>query len=112
MKTETYKYKYDKSEIMRDAHEYYRAQKRMGATFGECLKEAWRDAKWRAKFEEEVARRKAERKAEQEARDAQLRAEAAKARAKYEAELERLGVDAQTYGLMHEYGRPGVYYGD
>ena len=104
--------KYDKSRIMREAHELYRLRKPNGYTFGSCLKYAWDDAKVRAKIQEMKVQQIAETKAREDARMARMREEAAKENARVRAEMERLGVDAYTYRMMHEYGRPGVYYGD
>ena len=45
--------KYNLSQIMKDAHHFYNSRSRMGRTFGECLKLAWRWAKDAIKFTEE-----------------------------------------------------------
>lgn len=45
--------KYNKSEIMRSAHRFYKSNARMGRTFGECLRMAWEWAKDEIKFKEE-----------------------------------------------------------
>lgn len=45
--------KYNKSEIMRSAHRFYKSNARMGRTFGECLRMAWKWAKDEIKFKEE-----------------------------------------------------------
>ena len=37
--------KYNKSEIMKEAHKIYRECKIYGRTFGSCLKQAWGSAK-------------------------------------------------------------------
>lgn len=104
--------KYDKSRIMREAHELYRLRKRNGYTFSYCLKDAWEEAKIRVKVAEMKAEAEAKAEAKWRAWSEQKHAENAKRRAEHEAELKRLGVDEYTYGLMHEYGRRGVYYGD
>lgn len=44
---------YSLSQIMKDAHRFYNSKSRMGRTFGECLKLAWRWAKDAIKFAEE-----------------------------------------------------------
>jgi hypothetical protein len=45
--------RYNLSQIMKDAHRFYRSNSRMGRTFGECLKLAWTWAKDAIKFKEE-----------------------------------------------------------
>lgn len=45
--------RYNLSQIMKDAHRFYRSKSRMGRTFGECLKLAWGWAKDEVKFKEE-----------------------------------------------------------
>lgn len=45
--------RYNLSQIMKDAHRFYRSKSRMGRTFGECLKLAWGWAKDEVKFREE-----------------------------------------------------------
>ena len=45
--------RYNLFQIMKDAHRFYRSNSRMGRTFGECLKLAWRWAKDTIKFAEE-----------------------------------------------------------
>ena len=45
--------RYNLSQIMKDAHSFFRSNSRMGRTFGECLKLAWRWAKDAIKFAEE-----------------------------------------------------------
>lgn len=45
--------RYNLSQIMKDAHRFYRSNSRMGRTFGECLKLAWCWAKDAIKFKEE-----------------------------------------------------------
>jgi hypothetical protein len=45
--------RYNLSQIMKDAHRFYNSRSRMGRTFGECLKLAWRWAKDAIKFAEE-----------------------------------------------------------
>ncbi|WP_195348948.1 hypothetical protein [Bacteroides nordii] len=45
--------RYNLSQIMKDAHSFFRSNSRMGRTFGECLKLAWRWAKDAIKFKEE-----------------------------------------------------------
>ena len=45
--------RYNLSQIMKDAHRFYRSNSRMGRTFGECLKLAWAWAKDAIKFKEE-----------------------------------------------------------
>lgn len=45
--------RYNLSQIMKDAHRFYNSHSRMGRTFGECLKLAWRWAKDAIKFNEE-----------------------------------------------------------
>jgi hypothetical protein len=45
--------RYNLSQIMKDAHRFYKSKSRMGRTFGECLKLAWRWAKDAIKFAEE-----------------------------------------------------------
>mgnify|MGYP000184839948 CR=1 FL=1 len=45
--------RYNLSQIMQDAHRFYRSNSRMGRTFGECLKLAWTWAKDEVKFKEE-----------------------------------------------------------
>ena len=45
--------RYNLSQIMKDAHRFYRSNSRMGRTFGECLKLAWGWAKDEVKFKEE-----------------------------------------------------------
>ena len=46
--------KYDLHKIMKQAHETYNSKRfRMGRTFGECLKAAWRCEKDAVKFREE-----------------------------------------------------------
>lgn len=37
--------KYNKSEIMKEAHKLYKECKRYGRSFGSCLKQAWGSAK-------------------------------------------------------------------
>ena len=56
--------KYNKSEIMKEAHKIYRECKIYGRTFGACLKQAWGSAKVmvqlaekRAAFAKELAER-------------------------------------------------------
>lgn len=56
--------KYNKSEIMKEAHKIYRECKIYGRTFGSCLKQAWGSAKAmvqlaekRAAFAKELAER-------------------------------------------------------
>lgn len=44
---------YNLSQIMKDAHRFYKSNSRMGRTFGECLKLAWTWAKDAIKFAEE-----------------------------------------------------------
>lgn len=45
--------RFNLSQIMKDAHRFYRSNSRMGRTFGECLKLAWHWAKDAIKFAEE-----------------------------------------------------------
>lgn len=45
--------RFNLSQIMKDAHRFYRSNSRMGRTFGECLKLAWTWAKDAIKFKEE-----------------------------------------------------------
>lgn len=45
--------RYNLSQIMKDAHRFYRSNSRMGRTFGECMKLAWAWAKDAIKFAEE-----------------------------------------------------------
>lgn len=45
--------RYNLSQIMKDAHRFFRSNSRMGRTFGECLKLAWTWAKDAIKFAEE-----------------------------------------------------------
>lgn len=45
--------RFNLSQIMKDAHGFFRSNSRMGRTFGECLKLAWRWAKDAIKFKEE-----------------------------------------------------------
>lgn len=45
--------RYNLSQIMKDAHRFYRSNSRMGRTFGECLKLAWGWAKDEIKLKEE-----------------------------------------------------------
>lgn len=45
--------RYNLSQIMKDAHRFFRSNSRMGRTFGECLKLAWRWAKDAIKCAEE-----------------------------------------------------------
>ena len=50
--------RYDRAEIMRDAHRRYRAGLRlkMGWTFGQCLSTAWQAAKQRRIWAEQMER--------------------------------------------------------
>ena len=50
--------RYNLSKIMKDAHRFYNSKSRMGRTFGECLKLAWRWEKDAAKAREEREARK------------------------------------------------------
>ena len=57
--------RYNKSEIMREAHKLYKKCKQYGRTFGSCLKQAWASAKaivrlaeQRAAFEKKMIERK------------------------------------------------------
>lgn len=45
--------RFNKQQIMKDAHRFYNSRSRMGRTFGECLKLAWAWAKDAIKFNEE-----------------------------------------------------------
>jgi hypothetical protein len=45
--------RYNLSQIMKDAHSFFRSNSRMGRTFGECLKLAWDWAKDAIKCREE-----------------------------------------------------------
>ena len=45
--------RFNLSQIMKDAHRFYRSRARMGRTFGECLKLAWTWAKDAIKLSEE-----------------------------------------------------------
>ena len=56
--------KYNKSEIMKEAHRLYKECKRYGRSFGNCLKQAWASAKnmamlaiQRAAFQKELEER-------------------------------------------------------
>lgn len=56
--------RYNKSEIMREAHKIYKECKRYGRSFGSCLKQAWGSAKnmvrlaeQRAEFKKELEKR-------------------------------------------------------
>ncbi len=61
--------KYNKSEIMKEAHKLYKECRRYGRTFGSCLKQVWASAKamvrlaeQREAFQKELeARREANR---------------------------------------------------
>lgn len=45
--------RFNLSQIMKDAHRFFKSKSRMGRTFGECLKLAWRWAKDAIKLAEE-----------------------------------------------------------
>lgn len=45
--------RYNLSQIMKEAHHFFKSNSRMGRTFGECLKLAWAWAKDAIKFKEE-----------------------------------------------------------
>ncbi|MGE0016862.1 MAG: hypothetical protein AB7S64_05465 [Bacteroides sp.] len=45
--------RYNLSEIMKDAHQFYRSKSRMGRSFGECLKLSWGWAKDAVKSKED-----------------------------------------------------------
>lgn len=47
--------RYNKSEIMKEAHRYYKQIKLYGRTFGEALKMAWASAKSMARVMERIA---------------------------------------------------------
>lgn len=57
--------KYNKSEIMKEAHKLYKECKKYGRSFGACLKQSWASAKnmvrlaeQRATFEKKMAEKK------------------------------------------------------
>ena len=57
--------KYNKSEIMKEAHKLYKECKKYGRSFGTCLKQSWASAKnmvrlaeQRAAFEKKMVERK------------------------------------------------------
>lgn len=96
--------KFNKSNIMKVAHDYYKNYKRQGCetSFGMCLKISWAEEKSRVESEERALKRYEEDKAEVQKRNAFVN-----------AECERLGVDLHTYTMMNYYNRPcGTYYGD
>ena len=47
--------KYNKSEIMKEAHKLYKECKRYGRSFGSCLKQAWGSAKAMVRLAEQRA---------------------------------------------------------
>ena len=47
--------KYNKSEIMKDAHKIYKECKKYGRSFGSCLKQAWGSARNMVKLTEQRA---------------------------------------------------------
>ena len=47
--------KYNKSEIMKEAHKLYKECKRYGRSFGSCLKQAWGSAKNMVRLAEQRA---------------------------------------------------------
>lgn len=96
--------KFNKSNIMKVAHNYYKSYKRQGLdiSFGMCLKISWGNEKSRVASEEKALRRLAENRAEVQKRNAFVN-----------AECKRLGVDLHTYTMMNSYNHPcGTYYGD
>jgi len=106
--------KYNRSEIMKEAHERYSWQKRNGVSFGECLKQSWDDAKWQVITMEKLARQDAEFKAREDARWAQIRAESAKKNAEIDRKLKAQGIDLHTYTMTNYYHNTscGTYFGD
>lgn len=97
--------KFNKGEIMRNAHRTYKyVGKKQGKTFGEVLKATWRLAKLHVAMEESAAKAKAAEEARaEEMRIARLNTKSVKADFKGEISHEAL------YG--HSF-RNGAYVGD
>ena len=99
--------KYNKSEIMKEAHSLHKFNKSIGWNFGKSLSVAWSNAKQRIINEEVEAKNEAIRAMWKAKHEAKIKAEIEAERARIEAS----GMDLHTYCMTEYYNGYG-YKGD
>lgn len=99
--------KYNKSEIMKNAHNLYKFNKSFGWSFSRSLSLAWSNAKQAIVNAEVEARNEAIRAMWKAQAEAKRMTEIEAERARFEAS----GMDLHTYAMISYYGERR-YYGD